>query len=553
MLCVGQDFCEFVCRLEPRSGRDSEALQDLRCGLLFFLSKQIRTAAEDSAELYHAKEVRLMSEMEKKLSNLSAKMHSEMDEVLDRHKVKDESRARLYASMTKMNTVMRKTTTNRQENLLMVSKKNAQELKDQVAVHEAESGRLAKAMKGTATIISDLKEEYETRITDLEDRLADQDVSLLDITRKWEWEQAEKVRLTEKVRCLEPRARLGERAEEYFAKMMEAQRDVDQMRAAMRKRTTEIMQQQKVRVEAICQQFDDAKKELDGSAAHLLKGAFIEQQQRMQEVEHHLKSAMNLEEEQKSKWFEERKKVVMLNEQVGVLQSQLSGQAADIEAERKKNLLRMAMVKREMAKSVMEAYAVAQKHKGSYGEDMTNELQEEVMSLFEDKSNTEEALVSRMEQMQEAEEAAQRNELRAKLEAKQRSLHYEREMASLKLDSDETKAAMLARIQADMTHIEALESSMVKIDDTVMQAHMSTVTAQETEKLTSQRLNDKIREMEDRMGKMNKIEEDHFAPHFKSPPAVDSKKASSRVTNAAMTLSMAGQVLMFTQCSLNVP
>ena len=53
-----EDFCEFVCRLEPRSDRDQEALQDLRIGLLMFLSKQIRTASETSAELYHAKEVR---------------------------------------------------------------------------------------------------------------------------------------------------------------------------------------------------------------------------------------------------------------------------------------------------------------------------------------------------------------------------------------------------------------------------------------------------------------------------------------------------------------
>ena len=61
------------------------------------------------------------------------------------------------------------------------------------------------------------------QIAKLEAELEDKSVTLEAVKVQWEHELSESIQLKEKVRQLEPRSKLGERAEEYFAKMVEAQ------------------------------------------------------------------------------------------------------------------------------------------------------------------------------------------------------------------------------------------------------------------------------------------------------------------------------------------
>eukprot|EP00240_Pyramimonas_obovata_P000231 CAMPEP_0118928972 /NCGR_PEP_ID=MMETSP1169-20130426/6104_1 /TAXON_ID=36882 /ORGANISM="Pyramimonas obovata, Strain CCMP722" /LENGTH=2048 /DNA_ID=CAMNT_0006871077 /DNA_START=211 /DNA_END=6353 /DNA_ORIENTATION=+ len=535
-----EDFCEFVCRLEPRSERDKEALQDLHIGLLMFLSKQIRTASETSAELYHAKEVRLKGQLEKKMLDLQERMNLEVKNLLDRAQVKEEARSKLNNSIALFKSALHKETTKKQDAMLMVSQKNAESLRAGVEKCREENVRLSETIKNSSENIANMRQEYEARIAKLEHELQDQSVTLEAVKVQWEHELSESIQLKEKVRQLEPRSKLGERAEEYFAKMVEAQQEVDHMRDAMRKRTAEIMARQSEGMEEIANMFDSAKRDLDSSASHLLKASFKQAEERMNFMAGQMAKSQALQAEQREQWELEREKAIALSEHVKQLQGQLQNQAACMEKERKQSVNRLAALKREMADAVMEATKAASNvDRGSYEADLASELQAEVMRLLEDKMATEEALVGRMEEMEMAKEENDRRTLVLKLEAKRRDIQYAAEMAALKCSNDEERAKLVEGLQASTDHIDLLVGSIERLNGEVQQVQMHTVTVQENEKLISQQLNNKMREMEATMDNLNQMHQKMDLGSIEEEPQLE--KGTAHVTNAALTLSMAGQ------------
>ncbi|KAK3242406.1 hypothetical protein CYMTET_47900 [Cymbomonas tetramitiformis] len=399
-----EGFVQFLARLQPRSSRDEKPLNDLHRGLLVFLAEQLGSAAQDSADLYHAKEKRLKEKMAREMLELQQRLEAEIAALLRQNEIDDASRKRVQHALGRMNQGLRINLKTVADEKLMVAL-NAQQALQASHDNLAEEAKTLRAER----------EELEAEMAALREQLAASQAQV-EAERKGKMQAEEK--LLNKIESmlameaeldeLRPKAALADRASTYFDQLKEAQSELDEIKRATRKRTAESLDAAKAQMNFLNREFEKSQEMVKEEAERQLKSLLDEQEsfkgevaKREAELQKMNGEAKAEAEKQLEAWRREKEATYEMTENVRLMQAagdaasssdggatrmvQLHEQNAKFKGERKKALEKSAKMQGEMGALLAKAVELedAVDRTSDLAEAQENQGREEMMEIMQ--------------------------------------------------------------------------------------------------------------------------------------------------------------------------
>ncbi|KAK3264205.1 hypothetical protein CYMTET_27039, partial [Cymbomonas tetramitiformis] len=269
-----EGFVKFIARLQPRSSRDERPLNKLHRGLLVFLAKQLTSASQDSADLYHAKEQRLKEKMARELMELQQRLEAQIADLLSQHEIEDATRKRVQQTMGKLNQGLRASIKSSADEKLMVSMNAQANLRAKYEKLEKEHEELQAERRQQDDVIAELRAQLQ----EAAGTIGTYSDGKLKLESKLEEKMEQILKLEAELDELRPLTALAEKATVYFDDLQTAQKELDEIKRATRKRTTESLEAAKEQMKHLNREFEKTQATVKAEADKQLKAMLAEQQ-----------------------------------------------------------------------------------------------------------------------------------------------------------------------------------------------------------------------------------------------------------------------------------